>query len=156
MESKTTKSRNSTSKDGIKKWSVLSWLRMARGYTKIDRETADHVGAFDLSVAQFDVLAQIGAHEGLSQNQLAEALLVTKGNISQLVTKMEARGLVERRPAPAGRDNQLFLTERGHKLFEVVVPAQERLIDARFSCLSAREQQQLHGLLVKLDRSIER
>jgi DNA-binding MarR family transcriptional regulator len=129
---------------------------MARSYTKVDRKTADHVAGFDLSVAQFDVLAQIGAHEGLSQNRLAEALLVTKGNISQLITKMEARGLVERRPAPTGRDNRLFLTERGWQLYREAVPAQEQLIDTCFSCLSRQEQEQLHGLLVKLDRSIER
>jgi DNA-binding MarR family transcriptional regulator len=156
METKTTTSRNGIGKEGIKRWSVLSWLRLARSYTKIDRETADHVGTFDLSVAQFDVLAQIGAHEGLSQNKLAEALLVTKGNVSQLVTKMEARGLVERRSAPSSRDNRLYLTEKGRCLYDEVVPEQERLIDKRFSCLSTDEQEQLHGLLVKLDRSIER
>lgn len=68
---------------------VLAWLRLARVYTAIDRRTAQFLRRFDLTTAQFDVIAQVGAHEGLTQQELAEALLVTKGNVTQLLDRLE-------------------------------------------------------------------
>src|SRR5215213_9374807 len=89
--------------DPSTKASVVAWMRLARVFKEIDRRTADHLRLYDLSVAQFDVIAQVGAHEGINQQMLADVLLVTKGNVPQLLDKMEARALVERRPARTGR-----------------------------------------------------
>jgi DNA-binding MarR family transcriptional regulator len=135
---------------------VLTWMRLARVYQKIDRTTADHLRAHDLSVAQFDVLAQVGAREGMSQTELARALLVTKGNVCQLLDRMEGRGLIERRPAQTGRGNRIYLTERGRCLNRTVVPAQEALIAAKFAALSPTERGQLQTLLRTLDRALDR
>jgi DNA-binding MarR family transcriptional regulator len=73
---------------------VVAWLRLARVYRQIDRASAELLRRWDLSVAQFDVLAQIGVRAGLTQQELADHLLVTKGNISQFLARMERRGLV--------------------------------------------------------------
>lgn len=135
---------------------VLAWMRLARVYHKIDRASAVRLRPFDLSVAQFDVIAQVGAHEGITQNDLAAALLVTKGNVCQLLDKLEARGLVERRPARTGRGNHLLLTDAGRALNRTAVPSQEDLIAHRFAALSPAEHQQLLTLLRKLDRSLDR
>jgi DNA-binding MarR family transcriptional regulator len=130
-------------------------MRLARIYHKIDRATADHLRAHNLSVAQFDVLAQVGAHEGITQKELAAALLVTKGNVCQLLDRMEARCLVERRAARTGRGNHLFLTNEGHRLNRATVPSQERLVAGLFAALSPAEQLQLLALLRKLDQSLD-
>ena len=45
---------------------VLAWLRPARVFQKVDRASAEHLARWDLSVAQFDVLAQVGAAEGMT------------------------------------------------------------------------------------------
>jgi len=110
---------------------VVAWLRLARGYHQIDRASAEFLRGWDLSVAQFDVLAQIGAHEGL--------------------TRMERRGLVRR--TQDGRALILSLTEAGHQLREVVVPAQEALIAARLAPLDPTTLRALSGALRMLDRS---
>lgn len=135
---------------------LAAWLRLARVYHKIDRATAAHLRVADLSVAQFDVLAQVGVREGTSQQELADALLVTKGNITQLLDRLEERGLLERRPNPHGRGNQLFLTDTGRALRQQVVPAQESLIEDRLAALDRNERETLLDLLGKLDRSLER
>jgi DNA-binding MarR family transcriptional regulator len=132
---------------------VLSWLRLARVYHKIDSASARHFHDYGLSTAQFDVLAQIGAAEGITQQELAGALLVTKGNISQLLDRMERLGLVRR--CQEGRTNTLFLTEPGRKLFDTIVPAQEALVAELFAPLSSDEQFQLLALLRKLDQGLE-
>jgi DNA-binding MarR family transcriptional regulator len=130
-------------------------LRLARVYHHLDRASARHLRAFDLSVAQFDVLAQVEAHEGIRQGELARVLLVTQGNVCQLLDRLEARGLVERRPARGSRGNYLYLTEAGHRLYRCAVPAQEALIAARMAALSEVEQGQLLALLRKLDLALD-
>jgi DNA-binding MarR family transcriptional regulator len=132
---------------------LLAWLRLARVYHKIDGASARHFQAHKLSTAQFDMLAQIGAHEGITQQELAGALLVTKGNVSQLVDRMEGQRLVKR--CQEGRKNTLYLTEIGRRLFETVVPAQEALVAELFVPLSLAEQTQLLALLRKLDHGLE-
>ena len=136
----------------IKHPGVLSWLRLARVYQKIDGASARHFQTHGLTTAQFDTLAQIGAHEGITQQELAGALLVTKGNVSQLVDRMERQGLVRR--CQAGRTNTLHLTEAGRRLFAETVPAQEALVAELFAPLSAEEQAQLLALLRKLDHNL--
>ena len=131
---------------------VPAWLRLARVFAKVDRASAQHLRHWGLSVAQFDVLAQVGAAEGLSQQDLAARLLVTKGNVTQLLDRMQRDGLILR--CPQGRTNCLFLTEKGRRLFAAVVPAQEAHIAARFAPLSAQEQRQILTLLRTLDHSL--
>ena len=139
----------------IEQDAVVSWMRLARVYHKIDRRSAEGFRAVGLSTAQFDVLAQVGAREGCTQQELADRLLVTKGNVCQLLDKMEQRGWIERRPAKQGRGNQLYLTEEGKRRRRNAVPAQERRISDQFAALTAAERSQLGTLLRKLDRSLD-
>lgn len=131
---------------------VAAWLRLTRADQKIQRVAAQQLRDAGLSTAQFDVLAHVGAKEGLAQQALADALLVTKGNVCQLLDRMEASGVLERRPE--GRTNRVYLTEQGRALYRRIVPAHESLIAEQLSALSAEEQRQLLGLLRRLDRSL--
>jgi MarR family transcriptional regulator, 2-MHQ and catechol-resistance regulon repressor len=132
----------------------LAWLRLLRVSQKVERDLAGQLKLWGLNNAQFDVLAHVGAAEGISQQELADSLLVTKGNVAQLLGRMEKRGLIER--CPQGRTNRLFLTDEGRRTFAEVVPAHEALIDDRLSVLSEEEQRQLFELLRKLDRALEK
>jgi DNA-binding MarR family transcriptional regulator len=123
-----------------------------RVYQKVDRASADHLRGWGLSVAQFDVLARVGSQAGIKQQEVADSLLVTKGNVCQLLDRMEDRGLIVRRRE--GRANHLSLTEAGRRLYDEAVPAQEAMVSERFSALSDEEQAQLHELLRKLDTSL--
>src|ERR671911_2749178 len=77
---------------GLRRHSVLAWLRMWRVVQKVERAAAEHLRAYGLNYAQFDVLAHVGAAEGSRQKELGESLHVTKGNVSHLVGQMERRG----------------------------------------------------------------
>lgn len=138
----------------LRRPAVVAWMRLARVYERVDRVSAVLFGRWGLSVGQFDVLSRVGASEGLTQGELGEALLVTKGNVSQLLEKMENRGLVAR--SREGRTNRVYLTEEGRRLFEEAVPAQEDMISIRFSGLSHAEQTELLKLLRKLEQSVVR
>src|SRR5215204_7258709 len=137
----------------LRRPALLGWLRLMRVYQKVDRASAEHLRGWGFSVAQFDVLAHVGGAEGMTQQELADSLLVTKGNVCQLVDKLEDRGLISR--LHQGRANRLFLTDEGRRLFEQVVPAHEIAIAERFSVLSIEEQAWLYELLRKFDRALD-
>jgi DNA-binding MarR family transcriptional regulator len=132
---------------------VIAWLRLAKIYHKVDRASAEHLSTYGLSVGQFDVLAQVGAHAGITQKELAEKLLVTKSNICQILGRMEERGLVSRRQE--GRAKHLFLTKEGRRLFEEVVPSQEELIDRLLSSVPSEDHDLLSKTLGRLDRALQ-
>lgn len=137
---------------GVRRPPVLAWLRMARVFNKIDRCSAEQMRCKGISMAQFDVLAHVGSDEGMTQQQLADSLLVTKGNVCQLLDRMETSGLIERRQE--GRANRLYLTEEGSRLYRELVPAHEDHIAAHFAVLTADEQSELLRILRKLDRAL--
>lgn len=139
---------------GLRQYAVLAWLRLARVFQQIDARSERFFRSEGLNTAQFDVLAKVGAASGLTQQELADALLVTKGNISQLLSTMEQKGLIVRRQE--GRVNCLSLTGRGQVLFERLVPRQEALVAGLFAPLSADEQRELLRLLRKLDHGMGR
>ena len=132
--------------------SVLAWLRLTRVYQKIDHEQSVHLRSWGLNVAQFDVLAQVGAHKGINQQALADTLLVTKGNISLLLDRMEKMELIRRYQDK--RSNCLVLTEKGQELYDQVVPAHEEFIAKQMSSLSPDEVSELQRILRKLDQAL--
>jgi MarR family transcriptional regulator, 2-MHQ and catechol-resistance regulon repressor len=137
----------------LRKPALLGWLRLMRVYQKVDRASGEQLKGWALSGAQFDVLAHVGASEGMTQQELADSLLVTKGNVCQLLDKLGDRGLISRRHE--GRANRLFLTEAGRRVFDEVVPAHEAVIADRFSVLSEEEQARLHELLRRFDKALD-
>ena len=131
---------------------VQVWLRLVRVFQKVDRASVERLRCWDLNPAQLDVLAHVGAAEGLTQQELADGLLVTKSNVCQLLDRMEKSGWLVRRED--GRANRLYLTESGRRLFDAVVPAHGELIAKQFAALSPAEQVQLLELLRKVDRAL--
>jgi DNA-binding MarR family transcriptional regulator len=131
---------------------VVAWLRLARVFAKIERRGVEQVRPHGLSYGQFDVLAHVGAAPGMSQQELADALLVTKGNVCQLLDKLEAAGLLVRRPE--GRTNRLFLTDKGRGVYASVVPEHEAHVAEQLAALEPHEQRQLLRLLRRLDHAL--
>jgi DNA-binding MarR family transcriptional regulator len=135
----------------LRRPAVLTWVRMLRFVGRTQRAAAERLRRWGVSLAQFDVIAQVGADEGMTQGQLAERLLTTQGNACQLLQGLERRGLIERRAH--GRSKQLFLSPKGKRLFNTVVPDHEAWLPERFAALTPAEQEQLLRLLRKLERS---
>ena len=131
---------------------VRAWLRLMRTYQKIERAAAQQLREYGLSLAQFYVLTHVGAAEGLVQQELADGLLVTKGNIVQLLDRLEASDLLERRRE--GRSNRLYLTPAGRSLYDRIIPPHEAMIAQQFRGLTSEERRQLHRLLRRLDQTL--
>ena len=132
--------------------SITTWLRLMRTHTRIAGRLTAFLGAWGLSLAQFDALAQVWADEGLCQQDLAARLMETKGNISRLLDRMQTRGWLERRSD--GHSNRLYLTPTGRALAEGVIPAQNAEVIRILAALPPADRAQLHTLLRRLDHAL--
>lgn len=132
--------------------SAVLWARIARIRRKYERGAADQLRVWNLSLAQFDLLTTLSTCEGTNQFDLAKHLLVTQGNITQMIEKLEQRGLLTRHQE--GRTKCLRLTEQGKALLNAVMVAHMTWNAEQFAGLSIVEQKQLLVLLQKLDRTM--
>ena len=134
---------------------VLSWLYMRRIIQKMEQRLTAHFDQYDLTPAQFNVLAQLQRTPGIVQQELTDRLFVTKGNTVWLLNRLEESGLVERRPSPEdGRAHQVYLTERGIDLATRVVPEHEALVERYMSVLSTTDQRLLRDALRTLSHAL--
>ena len=90
---------------------LLLWFRLSRFYNRSIRETNQHLKKWNVSAAQFDVLVQIGGNDRLTQQELGNKLFVTKGNVTQLLNKMEQLDWIQREQE--GTTKYISLTEEG-------------------------------------------
>ncbi|PQZ56647.1 MarR family transcriptional regulator [Bacillus sp. MYb209] len=127
---------------------LLLWFRLSRFYNRSIRETNQHLKKWNVSAAQFDVLVQIGGHDRLTQQELGNKLFVTKGNVTQLLNKMEQLDWIQREQE--GTTKYISLTEKGKVLYEEIVSPQETFQAEQFEKLNRKEQKQLLELLKKL------
>jgi len=109
------------------------------------------IGQADISPGLFGVLVIIGSNPGLKQTELAHAAMLDRSSVVPVLDKLEARGLVARRPPPDDRRVKgLWLTADGsallRRLKRRVLAHEQRLTEA----LTDAERSQLFDLLERL------
>jgi DNA-binding MarR family transcriptional regulator len=97
------------------------------------------------------ILMRLYCQEGVPQSQLVEALGVEPPTVTRMLQRMEAAGLVERRPDPAdARVSLVYLTEQGRQTELPVLRSWEQL-EARFVAgLTDTEKALLRRLLMQV------
>jgi MarR family transcriptional regulator, transcriptional regulator for hemolysin len=76
-------------------------------------------GQFDITRAQWAVLARLDRLQGLKQSELADMLDLQPITLTRLLDRLCARGLIERRPdLNDRRANRLYLTTAARPLLE--------------------------------------
>jgi DNA-binding MarR family transcriptional regulator len=105
-----------------------------------------------LSIAKLAALHHLTrAGDSLPLGQLAERLACVKSNVTQLVDRLEADGLVSRAGDPNDRRSRLaVLTSAGRKAYSKGSEIQAQAEKELFSALSPDESKKLHELLAKL------
>ena len=128
---------------------VLS--RVTRLARHLDLARRQAFAAHGLDAAEFDVLAALrraGPPYELTPGQLGEQTLVSSGTVTHRIDKLEARGLVRRRPDPRdGRLVRVRLAARGRDRVDAALT--DLLADERalLAGLSERQRRTLAGLL---------
>jgi DNA-binding MarR family transcriptional regulator len=129
---------------------VRVWFRLMRLETRMRVAVADRLRHIGLSVPQCDVLTTLTERQGISQQALAERLYVTKGNISGLIDRLVAAGLVERRAIVADkRQHAIYLTAAGRAAAEKAIACQHRFVAETIGRLPAGKLTSLDQLLIE-------
>jgi DNA-binding MarR family transcriptional regulator len=132
--------------------------RLKRLAQLIDGELRRNFAAHDLDSASFDVLATLrrsNAEHSLTPAGLMRSSMVTSGAITQRLDRLEARGLVTRKPSETdGRGVQVTLTKAGLNLIDAVLPAHVATEDRLLAGLSAEERSKLADSLRTLLESL--
>mgnify|MGYP006272323647 CR=1 FL=1 len=127
------------------------WFRLLRLQTRINLAITERVRALGLSVPQCDVLTTLTEREGISQQELAERLYVTKGNISGLIDRLEAAQLVERRSLETDkRSHAIYLTAQGRDLAEQGIAVQRRFVLDTLGRMAPDDLAKFESLLVNV------
>lgn len=109
----------------------------------------------ELRVGQEMLLLQLWSADGLTQSQLVERLMVEPPTVTKMLQRMEALGVVERRPDPEdARVQRVFLTEGGRAL-EPAVCERWRTLDAQATAgMSVEERLLLRRLLMQMRQNL--
>lgn len=101
------------------------------------------------TLPRFDVMAALyHRREGVTMSELGRMLLVSNGNVTAVVDRLEAEVLVRRTPSQTDRRIVFVaLTEAGLAAFETLAADHEREVDAIFAGLSPEDIDQLKEIL---------
>lgn len=129
----------------------LIWMRIMRFTQQSNQLSNEFLKRFDLTVAQFDVLAQIYLYGPLTQSELAEKVLITQGGMSRMLTRLEKEGCIVRKQE--WKTKTISLTEKSEAILEEAIPAQLAFQTSFFEdVLTKEEEKVLYKMMTKLHK----
>jgi MarR family transcriptional regulator, organic hydroperoxide resistance regulator len=127
------------------------WFRLIRLEARLQAAVGERLREIGVSIPQCDVLTTLTEKEGLSQQELATRLYVTKGNISGLIDRLAEAGFVERRStANDRRQHAIYLTGAGRAMAETAIAVQRRWIASTLGRMSEGDLEALEAKLLAL------
>jgi DNA-binding MarR family transcriptional regulator len=113
---------------------------------------------WDLSPSQFNVLNLLSAEgAGLSQIELGRLLIMHRSNVTGLIDRLAARGLVERQEvADDRRAYRIVLTPAGLQLLRKILPEYHRVAEAVWNGFPGSRAKQLALDLERLSGNAQR
>jgi DNA-binding MarR family transcriptional regulator len=132
------------------------WLRLLTCTTLIEGEVRRRLREnFGVTLPRFDLMAQLDkTPDGMTLGELSSRMMVSNGNVTGLVERLVADGLIARKAAPNDRRAQIVrLTPAGRRAFRAMARAHESWVARIFTDLKPTEMSALMGLLAKAKRS---
>lgn len=133
-----------------RKLSVLLWYRIYRNYKNNTARSSRILKDWNLTNAQYDILSRIAEAKTLSQQELADQLLVTKANITQIIKRLEQLDLIKKEKD--WKTNYISLSEKGKTVYKESNQVLEEFQQDYFKKLTIEEKKQLLHLLRKVGK----
>lgn len=134
----------------LSKRRLKMWLRLLRLTRTVEAQLRDYLRReHDTTLPRFDVMAALQRRrDTMTMSELSRLLLVSNGNATAVVDRLERDGLVRRSPAPNDRRTvHVSLTEAGAAAFEIMAHGHEARLDALFAGLDAKDMDMLREIL---------
>lgn len=129
------------------------WIRLLRVTRTAEAELREFLRTeHDTTLPRFDVLAALRrAGTPLTMSELSRLLLVSNGNTTTVVDRLEADGYVARTQSDSDRRIvHVALTPAGRHHFDALARDHEARVDELFAGVSAGDLAQLEDLLHRL------
>ena len=126
------------------------WVRLLRAARPIEAELRRRLTReFGVTLPKFDVMAALARREaGMTMTEVSRLLMVSNGNVTGLVDRLVAEGLVMRIANEKDRRATFVrLTNKGLRLFEVMAAAHERWVNEILGSFSDERSETMVGLL---------
>ena len=134
------------------KEAIRTWLRLLSCESVIERELRSQFRAsFSITLPQFDVLSELErASKPMTMSELSRELMVSNGNVTGVIDRLEKSGLVTRTRAEHDRRVQFIaLTTVGRKRFDEMARRHEEWLNGLLAELSVEDMTTLQRLLLK-------
>ncbi len=142
--------------DAAERRALSLFTKFMRASHAIQTRLRPAITRHGLTGTQFAVLEALYHVGPLNQRELAQKVLVTKGNMTTVVDKLEHDGLVARGAVRGDRrQSQVRLTADGRKRISRIFPHIARAIAEDFSMLTAAEQVEMARLCRTLGQAPE-
>lgn len=108
---------------------------------------------FGLTLPQFDMIAELARMERGSATfvELSRHLMVTSGNLTGIVDRLEEHGLVRREPGKSDRRVvRICLTEKGQRVSREIIPRHRQHVAELFGTMTQSDLRTLQDLLGRL------
>jgi DNA-binding MarR family transcriptional regulator len=138
----TTKKKPRQSPPPLSKQRLRLWIRILRTARAIEAEVRDRLRVeFDVTLPQFDVMAALERKPGgMTMTELSRFLMVSNGNVTGIIDRLESDKLVTRHaPADDRRATIVQLTPRGLKEFTAMAKAHQGWVDGLLSDFGAAD-----------------
>lgn len=138
----------------LSKHRLTTWIRLLRVTRGVEHQLREFLRVeHDSTLPRFDVMAALHrADAPLTMGELSQQLLVSNGNATAVVDRLERDGLVRRTPVPTDRRVvRVQLTAEGRHQFEAQASPHEARVAAIFAGLTAADLDLLDGLLHRLE-----
>ena len=136
--------------DTLSKRRLKMWIRLLG----VARSAEGHMREFlrvnhKTTLPRFDVMAALHRRrEALTMSELGRLLLVSNGNVTAVVDRLELDGLAKRTISNSDRRTiYVALTSKGLQQFEILAKDHEREINALFGSLAGDELESMMRLL---------
>ena len=130
--------------------SVRLWLRLFSCTMAIEKVVQRNLTEqFGSTLPRFDVLAALARRpEGMAMGELSRALLVSNGNVTAIVRKLAADGLVGIEQLASDRRSSIVrLTATGEHHFDRLAKAHHDWVDALLAGLDSERREALYAEL---------
>lgn len=140
----------------LSKRRLRAWLRLLAVTRAAEGELREFLRTeHGTTLPRFDVLAAL--HRGdaaMTMSELSRLLLVSNGNATAVVDRLETDGLVTRSPCENDRRSvRVALTPAGRDLFERLAVGHEEKLDAILSELTDADVDALTDILKRIGRT---
>jgi len=109
------------------------------------------VGAFNITPVQYSLLTTLVEHNEIEQTDLCMEIGLERTSVSEILPRLEARGLLSRKPSALDRRVKLVkITRKGRNLLRRIEPAARRAHDRTIEAIAPEERNHLLMQLVRL------